>query len=778
MTIMKVIMVSGKVAGIMRNKSLLKKMILLGSVLSILPVAAIGLFAYIQSSKQVQERVNQAEIQYLSQLNASIEQVLKTVEHTLTNLSESHVMEDAMYSEMEAPSFQLYNNLKGEITHLQSFDTKVEDVIIVNKQRNWLIKNSGVKRLDEHPDEAAYLAKFDLVPHTSWQLVAKSDYKDPISTRSCPYMISLVKQLPHITIHKYALAIANIPACSITDLITDGEGQEEILVVDDGGQIILHKDRTMIGKPLSGHPVAKAQLAMTDASGQMHAELDGRPYTVTYMKSEFNDWTYMSVVSIDQLTEESRQIGWFTLAVSLFILLLCFGIVWLSTNKLYRPLNRLVTAIEGGRGSESSPRNEVQVIEDHIKQLFNSNSKLENEMRSQAQQVGALFLHRMLSGSLKETEIREKLEHFGLSREWEHMAVLAIQVDTLENTHYESKDLELLLFAVFNMTEEVVPKEQRLPVLLMDRSVVVVTGYEGEGREAVDEHIYRLTERLKDLIARYLGLSASIGISGIFLEMKHAARAYEEALEALTYRIRLGKGIIVPYGSLNMGKSSIIAEYPARTEHDLVQAIKLAEQEEALTLLRGWMSDAIHQIELPDHYQLSLVRLLNRLLLLAQEEGITLGKSGAYRMSLYEEVLALHVSEEIEEWFKEKLALPMLRQFGERRSSQDQKLSERIIDLIRNEYESEFTLEDCAARLHYNASYLSSVFKKETGHTFSEYLAGYRLQIAKKWLTETEMTVKDIAERLKYNNSHNFIRAFRKQEDMTPGQYRSQYGNK
>lgn len=772
-------MVYGKVAGIMRKKSLLKKMILLGSVLSILPVVAIGLFAYIQSSKQVQERVNQAEVQYLSQLNASIEQVLKTVEHTLTNLSESRVMEDAMYSEMEAPSFQLYNNLKSEITHLQSFDTKVEDVIIVNKQRNWLIKNSGIKRLNEHPDEATYLAKFDLTPHTSWQLVAKSDYKDPISSQSCPYMISLVKQLPHITIHKYALAIANIPACSITGLITDGEGQEEILVVNEDGQIILHKDRTMIGQPLSGHPVAQAELAMKGASGQLHAELDGRPYTVTYMKSAFNGWTYMSVVSIDQLTSESRQIGWFTLAVSLLILLLCFGIVWLSTNKLYRPLNRLVTAIEGGsEGSEPSSRNEVQVIEDHIKQLFNSNSKLENEMRSQAQQVGALFLHRMLSGSLKETEIREKLEHFGLSRAWEHMAVLAIQVDTLENTHYESKDLELLLFAVSNMTEEVVPKEQRLPVLLMDRSVVVVTGYEGGGREAADEHVYRMTEKLKDLIARYLGLSASIGISGIFFDMKHAARAYEEALEALTYRIRLGKGIIVPYGSLNAGKSSIIAEYPVRTEHDLVQAIKLAEQEEALTLLRGWMSDAIHQIELPDHYQLSLVRLLNRILLLAQEEGITLGKSGAYRMSLYEEVLALHVSEEIEEWFKEKLVLPMLRQFGERRSSQDQKLSERIIDLIRNHYESEFTLEDCAARLHYNASYLSSVFKKETGHTFSEYLAGYRLQIAKQWLTETDMTVKDIAERLKYNNSHNFIRAFRKQEEMTPGQYRSQYGGK
>lgn len=592
-------------------------------------------------------------------------------------------------------------------------------------------------------------------------------------------MISLVKKLPNITINKYALAIANIPACSIAELITDGEGQEEIIVLNEEQRIVLHKDSAMIGKPLSSHPIFEAKMSFDDTSGQLVTIHESRPYTVTYYKSAFNGWIYMSVVSIDQLTEESRQIGWLTLAISLFIMILSILFVLLGTNKLYTPLKRLVKAIEGRDvGSEASPRNEVQVIEDHIKHLFNSNSKLENEVRSQVQQVSSLFFHRMLSGSLRDAEIHEKMNYFGFQPNWQQMAVLAIQVDTLENTHYESKDLELLLFAVLNISEEVVPMENRLPVILMDRSVVVVAGYEEESWQQVEEQLYQLTESLKDLITRYLGLSTSIGISAPFQEMKYASRAYEESLEALTHRIRLGKGIIVPFSSLHSGKPSVGFEYPARIESDLIQAIKLAEQEEALVLLRSWMSEAINQIGLPDHYQLSLVRLLNRLLLLGQEAGIALGKNGTYWMSLYEEVLAMHVSDEIEEWFKDKLIMPMLQQFAERRHSQDQKLSERIIDLIQNHYDFEFTLEDCAARLHYNASYLSSVFKKETGHTFSEYLASYRLHIAKQWLTETDMTVKDIADRLKYNNSHNFIRAFRKQEDMTPGQYRSQYSGK
>lgn len=38
------------------------------------------------------------------------------------------------------------------------------------------------------------------------------------------------------------------------------------------------------------------------------------------------------------------------------------------------------------------------------------------------------------------------------------------------------------------------------------------------------------------------------------------------------------------------------------------------------------------------------------------------------------------------------------------------------------------------------------------------------------------MAIKEITRQLQYNNLQNFIRSFRKQEDMTPGQYRSKFG--
>nr|WP_267490203.1 helix-turn-helix domain-containing protein [Enterococcus faecium] len=39
----------------------------------------------------------------------------------------------------------------------------------------------------------------------------------------------------------------------------------------------------------------------------------------------------------------------------------------------------------------------------------------------------------------------------------------------------------------------------------------------------------------------------------------------------------------------------------------------------------------------------------------------------------------------------------------------------------------------------------------------------------------TNLSVKEIAERLQYRNPQNFIRFFKKKESITPGEYRKKY---
>jgi AraC-like DNA-binding protein len=65
--------------------------------------------------------------------------------------------------------------------------------------------------------------------------------------------------------------------------------------------------------------------------------------------------------------------------------------------------------------------------------------------------------------------------------------------------------------------------------------------------------------------------------------------------------------------------------------------------------------------------------------------------------------------------------------------------------------------------------------KVEKNTTFSNYVGEHKLEEAKRLLLETDLTVLEIASKLSYTNSQNFIRFFSKLEGVTPGKYRQAY---
>jgi two-component system response regulator YesN len=139
---------------------------------------------------------------------------------------------------------------------------------------------------------------------------------------------------------------------------------------------------------------------------------------------------------------------------------------------------------------------------------------------------------------------------------------------------------------------------------------------------------------------------------------------------------------------------------------------------------------------------------------------------------LFDQLLELNSPVEIEQWFLSTIIEPIMEAVLRSRALYDTSISDEVLKMIHDEYSNELTLELCAARLHYHPSHVKRVFRRDVGMSFSDYVSTYRLQVAKKWLTQTQLKVNDIAEKLCYTNAQNFIRYFRKVEGMTPGQYR------
>ncbi|MBE5977001.1 MAG: response regulator [Paenibacillaceae bacterium] len=87
-------------------------------------------------------------------------------------------------------------------------------------------------------------------------------------------------------------------------------------------------------------------------------------------------------------------------------------------------------------------------------------------------------------------------------------------------------------------------------------------------------------------------------------------------------------------------------------------------------------------------------------------------------------------------------------------------------------------LEELAKNTGFSYTYFSSLFKKETGKTLTEYIQMVRIDTAKKLLTEKERSISEVAELAGYNDIKFFTRQFKKTLGVSPNEYRKLFTNR
>ncbi len=95
------------------------------------------------------------------------------------------------------------------------------------------------------------------------------------------------------------------------------------------------------------------------------------------------------------------------------------------------------------------------------------------------------------------------------------------------------------------------------------------------------------------------------------------------------------------------------------------------------------------------------------------------------------------------------------------------------LDYIDFFYSDSVTLHDLAALNAVTEQYLSSLFRKELGVTFVDYLNQTRMTHAKSLLQMTQLPIQEVAARCGFNDSSYFCRIFKKYNGLSPIQYRS-----
>ena len=85
------------------------------------------------------------------------------------------------------------------------------------------------------------------------------------------------------------------------------------------------------------------------------------------------------------------------------------------------------------------------------------------------------------------------------------------------------------------------------------------------------------------------------------------------------------------------------------------------------------------------------------------------------------------------------------------------------------------TLEEVSAEAGFSSSYFSTLFRRETGKNFLEYLTDIRIEEAKKLLRESRETIETVSRLVGMNDYKRFSKTFRKSTGISPKEYRKLY---
>jgi AraC-like DNA-binding protein len=102
-----------------------------------------------------------------------------------------------------------------------------------------------------------------------------------------------------------------------------------------------------------------------------------------------------------------------------------------------------------------------------------------------------------------------------------------------------------------------------------------------------------------------------------------------------------------------------------------------------------------------------------------------------------------------------------------------QSVIEQVTNFIDSNYHMQLNVDVLCNYINYSRSYLSRVFKVETGYTIPEYVNNVRINRAKLLLKETNLSMQEIAISVGFPDAFYFSKIFKKQTGYAPSGYKN-----
>lgn len=387
------------------------------------------------------------------------------------------------------------------------------------------------------------------------------------------------------------------------------------------------------------------------------------------------------------------------------------------------------------------------------------------------------FLTDIVHGKLTTEEIEEGMISYELpiakAKNWVVSSVLieiprtTCQPD-LRSLHNEK---ELIPISVQKILDEKMEKQYSYVTFRTSMGICIIFGLK------TGKSMSRLVDILTDVCKeckKILEVSVTIGVGEFCDNVNKLRDSYLESRDAVGYRSSVGSDIAICIQDVENIKKEYL-QFDEQSESQLISVLKFGTMKEIGALVEKLINkieeSKVH-LRQQQAYMISIINALMRFIQRYEVEvSSILGKDRDY----FSIIAQLTTLESMQNWLYQA-CVTISESINRERNNTAKNMIQDAKEYILKNYENpDLSVEMVCDYLHISQTYFSTVFKKETGQNYVNYLTDIRLNKAIELLNETEDKTYIIASKVGYQDPNYFSYVFKKKFGVSPSKYR---GNK
>lgn len=503
---------------------------------------------------------------------------------------------------------------------------------------------------------------------------------------------------------------------------------------------------------------------MTSDNGKLEIKDD---VIMLYIDSDVADWKYVMTSSSKVFMHGVDKVTGISM-IALFLSLL-FGVmlaVVLSKHN-YMPVRSIVDEMKKIE-KQTDSGDEYAYITKVMNSIIEENKRLNTSGYRQERILRERYLEKLLVYNVYDSSIKRKLETCNVIIKTEYFAVVRIVIGGCEPAGFEN-DTDVQLFAVKNVAEEIMSYEYNAYVTECNGDVFVIVNFEKEENSNVLEPV---AGKVVNTLREVLGFEADAIISRMHTTFAGIHVAYNETIDAEEYKTKSDYCEVILCDNIESDSIQDYYVYPIDVENRIIRSILLGEYEKTCEMI----DEVYEKNSKPGTHNKAVIKFLTYEVIGTVIKAISEAERNA-REKIPERTIVLPelVQSASAEETKCQIysVIKLLCDFVREKITQKDDISHRIKNIIHSNYmDQNLNISAIADKMNMNASYISRIFKQETGHSLMDYISSIRVEAAIKYMSENKkVNMEKLSEMCGFSNTRTFRRVFTKHTGLSPTKY-------